>query len=411
MYCAALPVAGASAWSSPQVASRPVNERRKPQPRFSSGEASAGWRGPTGERQPIGMPRYSAESRSGSRGRPRCGSRARCRCGTRAGARRARGRRRARGARRPRSARAPRCAPRAPRASALARTTASPAISPLLPDACPRPGDSLAEVGERPERARNWRLGLLRAARAAAADRFGDEQPAPHPAARAGRGRGARPRARGRHRLRPKPAVLPPRPRIAGRGRSLAGAAGDGAPAYRLGAFPGIAARGERRGAAAQGRHGRHRGDDLDAVQRGCARAGARRDPPRAAPGRCLAVHRARPRAAGRHRGLAGPADAALAQGRRRLPPQSAGRPADRGSRPALPRSRSATWSPARGRSPSTTAGAPPGDARRATADHKLGSGGTTTIPLAAVIDLPSKPANLRPRPPAPPRPGASGRS
>ena len=38
-----------------------MNERRKPQPRLSSGEASAGWRGPVGERQPIGMPRYSAD--------------------------------------------------------------------------------------------------------------------------------------------------------------------------------------------------------------------------------------------------------------------------------------------------------------------------------------------------------------
>ena len=41
-----------------------MNERRKPQPRLSSGEARPGWRGPVGERQPIGMPRYSAASRS-----------------------------------------------------------------------------------------------------------------------------------------------------------------------------------------------------------------------------------------------------------------------------------------------------------------------------------------------------------
>ena len=37
-----------------------MNERKKPQPAFSSGEARLGWRGPVGERQPIGTPRQSA---------------------------------------------------------------------------------------------------------------------------------------------------------------------------------------------------------------------------------------------------------------------------------------------------------------------------------------------------------------
>jgi len=140
-----------------------VNERRKPQPRLSSGEARPGWRGPVGERQPIGMPRYSAESRSKPRS-TRPGSRNRRRCGTRAPARHAPARRHIRTARRLRSVQARRCARRRRFAASCARTVRPWCLPRLSAADCAPCSTTLDQPAPATKANRRAGTGLLRAA-------------------------------------------------------------------------------------------------------------------------------------------------------------------------------------------------------------------------------------------------------